>query len=516
MMIIRTHIISRNTLTLMLCLLSVLAIVPVAYGEVHRVSGDVMGRWISGDTFIVTGDIEVPADTSLRIDPDVSVLFEGNYIFRVNGSLIAVNGVEVGQSIEFSGIDGRDWVGIWFRSGGHDNSILSGCTIYNAWVGVDIQGTSPSIFENTIHALTVGIICENTRSDISGNIIIVGEGTSSQDLTGVLMTNEANGLVKENYIRINSNLFGVLIGIKVVESRPIIQDNYIDVETIGEGYGIYTLTVTKLELVRNIIRTTSPNRMTAVCLYNSTGVMVLNNTFHLMGRAASAWGLRILERSDILIINNIILGNTLSIGIYSAEGTVSESSGYNDVWRHDTNYIGDYQGDEETDISADPLIRNATPKAESGEDYELIWEYDDENHEEVRSPCIDAGSPNWQDPDDTNSDMGAVYFDHNEMSDNDPDLQLMKINPDRFELLDVYPNPFNSYTLISLIVENPISAKVCVYNYLGQSVEQLWDGQFDKGSHILKWSPNNISSGTYFIRFESGGQLKIAKLSYLR
>ncbi len=502
------------TAVLVVCLLSVLVTVPVAYGEIYRVSGEVMGRWTSGDTYLVTGDIVVPADTSLRIDPNVSIQFDGNYVFLVNGSLSAVNGVEDGQSIEFSGVDGRDWVGIWFRSGGQDNSILSGCIISNAWVGVDIQGISPSIFENTIHALTVGIICESSRSDISGNTIIVGEGTSSQDLTGILLTNEANGLVNENYIRVNSNLFGELIGIKVVESRPKIRDNYIDVETIGEGYGVYSLTVTKLELVRNVIRTSSPSRMTSAFFYSSTGVLVLNNTLHLMGPAESSWGLRILDRSEILIINNIILGNELSIGIHSADGTVVEASGHNDVWRHETNYIGDYQGNDNIDISADPLIRNATPDAEFFADYELIWELD-EDGEEIKSPCIDAGSPNWKDPDNTDSDMGAVYFDHY-LSAGDPSEFNRAGNPNEFELLNVYPNPFNSSTQISFMLANPNIVNATVFNYRGQQIEHLWNSYLEKGLHSVTWSPKNISSGSYFIKVESGSQIHISKMSYLR
>ena len=514
---IRNVIISRNTLTCMLVFGFLLALVavPDAYGEVYRVSGDVSGRWTSGDTYLVEGDIFVVADSALVIEPDVQVLFVGNHLFQVNGTLSAISGVEPGRTIEFAGVDGGDWAGIFFRSGGQDNSIVRDCIISNAWVGIDILGTSPIIFENTIHAQTVGINCENSRSDISDNTIVVGEGTSSQDLTGISLVNEANGLINDNHIRVNSNLFGELIGIRIEESRPTIQDNYIDVETVGEGYGIYSLTVTKLELVRNIIRTSSPNRITNAFFFNSTGVMLLNNTLHLMGNAESAWGLRIMENSEILIINNIVLGNRYSFGIHSDEGTVVESSGYNDVWRHNTNYIGGYQGNEQIDISEDPLIVNATPDAVSKDDYELLWYWDEANQEEVRSPCIDSGSPNWSDPDDTYSDIGAVYFDHL-VSINDPYKFMKENTADNFELLNAYPNPFNSATHIKFYVSNSNHVNVSVLNNLGQSIEQLWGGHSGKGMHTLTWSPKYISSGSYFIRIENGGEIRFIKVSYLR
>lgn len=60
------------------------------FAKADYVSGDQYGTWTSGhSSYYVIGDILVPDNSSLIIQPGCQVLFQGNYAFTVNGTLIA-------------------------------------------------------------------------------------------------------------------------------------------------------------------------------------------------------------------------------------------------------------------------------------------------------------------------------------------------------------------------------------------------------------------------------------------
>lgn len=44
------------------------------------------------------------------------------------------------------------------------------------------------------------------------------------------------------------------------------------------------------------------------------------------------------------------------------------------------------------------------------------------------------------------------------------------ISPAEFEILSIYPNPFNSYVIVNLFARNPMTTEVNLINTIGQSV----------------------------------------------
>ncbi|UCF64454.1 MAG: hypothetical protein JSW33_01095, partial [bacterium] len=53
--------------------------------------GDVSGSWpISGSPYLIQGDILIPADSTLTIEPGVTVEFQGHYTLNVQGRLLAI------------------------------------------------------------------------------------------------------------------------------------------------------------------------------------------------------------------------------------------------------------------------------------------------------------------------------------------------------------------------------------------------------------------------------------------
>ena len=59
----------------------------------------------------------------------------------------------------------------------------------------------------------------------------------------------------------------------------------------------------------------------------------------------------------------------------------------------------------------------------------LIYSYDE------NSPCIDAGNPNYTDPDGTISDIGAIYF--NQTNQNDCTINYDANNDGELNVLDI-------------------------------------------------------------------------------
>ena len=126
------------------------------------------------------------------------------------------------------------------------------------------------------------------------------------------------------------------------------------------------------------------------------------------------------------------------------------------------------------------------------------------------SPCIDAGNPdNPPDPDGTRADIGANYF-HQEVS-----VQNAEI-PEYLHLITAYPNPFNAQTTLSFSLPRPGSVSVDVYNLSGRKVQSLGDAQFSAGQHRIIWSPQQLPSGSYFIRLSAGDEVRTNKVTLLK
>ncbi|RLD59883.1 MAG: hypothetical protein DRJ01_10680, partial [Bacteroidetes bacterium] len=96
-------------------------------------SGNVSGVWsISGSPYLIDGDIAIPADSTLTIDPGVIVEFQDLYIFDIQGTLKAEG--TVNDSIFFTVPDSLQvtgWLGINFigEETSRDSSKMVYCDI---------------------------------------------------------------------------------------------------------------------------------------------------------------------------------------------------------------------------------------------------------------------------------------------------------------------------------------------------------------------------------------------------
>ena len=83
--------------------------------------------------------------------------------------------------------------------------------------------------------------------------------------------------------------------------------------------------------------------------------------------------------------------------------------------------------------------------------------------------------------------------------------QISSSVPEKFELYNNYPNPFNPNTTIKFDIARSQFVKLVVYNLLGEQVSSLVNQNMTPGSYSVDFDASSLSSGMYFYRIESQG-----------
>ncbi len=78
------------------------------------------------------------------------------------------------------------------------------------------------------------------------------------------------------------------------------------------------------------------------------------------------------------------------------------------------------------------------------------------------------------------------------------------------------PNPFNSETVIRFNLSDAAEVSVKAYNVQGGEVGSLFEGRLHSGVHTVNWNPQGLTSGVYFIKAQSGGNVKTARVLYMK
>jgi Secretion system C-terminal sorting domain len=85
-----------------------------------------------------------------------------------------------------------------------------------------------------------------------------------------------------------------------------------------------------------------------------------------------------------------------------------------------------------------------------------------------------------------------------------------------FSLNQNYPNPFNPSTSISFTIPEQSQVKLTIYNMLGEKVVELVNEVKNAGKYDIKFTGNNLSSGTYIYRLEAGSFISTRKMILLK
>lgn len=98
---------------------------------------------------------------------------------------------------------------------------------------------------------------------------------------------------------------------------------------------------------------------------------------------------------------------------------------------------------------------------------------------------------------------------------------IVAILPTEYSVDQNYPNPFNPVTEIHFQIPEDNFVNINIYNTLGQVVRNLVNAEYTAGNHKVVWdgrdnAGNNLTSGIYFYRFESGNIVKTLKMQLIR
>jgi len=98
-------------------------------------------------------------------------------------------------------------------------------------------------------------------------------------------------------------------------------------------------------------------------------------------------------------------------------------------------------------------------------------------------------------------------------------VSISQINttvPNDFSLYQNYPNPFNPSTKIKFDMKKSDYVKVVVFDSQGKEIKELVNAVLPAGSFEISFDAKNLSSGVYFYRMETNGQVITKKMSLLK
>jgi hypothetical protein len=85
-----------------------------------------------------------------------------------------------------------------------------------------------------------------------------------------------------------------------------------------------------------------------------------------------------------------------------------------------------------------------------------------------------------------------------------------------FALKQNYPNPFNPSTTISYQIPNSGFVNLKIYDITGKEVITLVKEQKSAGSYSVRFNANNLPSGIYLCKIESGNNIQTKKMMLMK
>ncbi|MCP5060994.1 MAG: T9SS type A sorting domain-containing protein [Ignavibacteriae bacterium] len=96
--------------------------------------------------------------------------------------------------------------------------------------------------------------------------------------------------------------------------------------------------------------------------------------------------------------------------------------------------------------------------------------------------------------------------------ENDDDNSLIE----QFNLSQNYPNPFNPTTTINYQLPNSNFVTLKIYDVLGNEITTLVNENKQAGVHTINFDGSNLSSGIYYIQFNSNGFRQTRKMMLMK
>ena len=544
-------------------------LIPFSPGQTIIDGGDVFGTWTkSSAPYLVRGEINVPLDETLTIEPGVEVNFEGYYKFNIYGCLIA-EGTLV-DSIVFTTDDtGTGWHGLRFQDTRKNNQpvskitycvveygISSGSCPNNRGAGIYILRSDPVISHSCIRNNRAetgagewgggGIYCEYAGAVIENNLIT--NNYSGHDGGGIYC-NSSSPVISNNKILNNEASFRGGGIATFIFSSPDILNNEIAGNYAGSfGGGIYQSGGKSL-IQSNIIRENSSGKGGGIANYLSQVQGVFSKIFsNLIADNEASYGGGIWNQgSSNEIFNNTIVRNNANLhggGMYNMQETVgpyiyySDPMTANNIFYFNTadegQQIHSLQGNvpvlwyNDIEGLAEDGITGEYDEKEGNVDITPGFDSEAEHDCELLggSACIDNGANSvdgidlpetdilgnvriWDGDNDGQAvaDMGAYEY-------GSSPLGMHEIQTgDNTIVLIVSPNPFSASVRISFQLENSMTTMISLRDLHGRIIKTLLNENFCIGRHEIMFDFGNLTPGIYILYLQtSDGEVAVKKI----
>tara|TARA_B100001123_G_scaffold370591_1_gene433071 strand:+ start:345 stop:1103 length:759 start_codon:yes stop_codon:yes gene_type:complete len=103
---------------------------------------------------------------------------------------------------------------------------------------------------------------------------------------------------------------------------------------------------------------------------------------------------------------------------------------------------------------------------------------------------------------------GFIMGELNAETDNISDI----LNPNKFMIQSIFPNPFNPNTQVNYSLKNSENIYIYIYDITGKIVQKNNLGLKSSGDHFWIWNANPFSSGIFFIELKSKSHSKTQKV----
>jgi hypothetical protein len=413
--------------------------------------------------------------------------------------------------------------------------------------GKHIVVTSRFYVSNDLSYIASTIINGSTPvNPDSASVVIIGSGADSTTVlqgfkitggTGTKWTDEhAAGVYREGG--------GILIALSspIVRFNIITNNNSMNITGVsGTGGGGIRMGDGKPSILNNIIMNNT-GRYGAGIVLNYTGATVKNNIIYgnsmssTYSSGSAIWANNILGSNKNLIENNTIMGNSALNGtagilsLYSANLTVRN----NIIWGNTS------PGNSQILLSGGGLVTATYNDVQNGYtgagNINVYPQFTDSNFVLINgSPCIDTGDSSavYNDPFDPGNptfakfpskgtlrnDMGAYGGPLSSVISGVTIIGIKNINttlPDGFNLFQNYPNPFNPNTNIRFQIKESGFVTLKIYDVTGRVLETLVNSKLSQGLYEVNFESENLSSGTYFYRLNSGNNTQTKVMALIK
>jgi len=91
------------------------------------------------------------------------------------------------------------------------------------------------------------------------------------------------------------------------------------------------------------------------------------------------------------------------------------------------------------------------------------------------------------------------------------------LETDKNIVVNSYPNPFTTYTIIAFDLNHTGKVQVLVYDVGGRLISKLVDAVLLEGHHTINWQPgSSLSPGVYIVKLISGNVISTQRLVYIK